>query len=357
MKKFFSVIALLALPFLAAAHDFVTNSPDGQKLYFNISDAKKQTVSVTFEGSASKRTASAANGHLQIPAKVNYNGKEFRVTAIEAKAFAGATHLQSVTMPNGIVEIGDFAFEDCTSLHKIVFPGNPVKFGDGVFFRCKTIQNISLGSDWESVNLKMFRWSDCLGELYVPAKISKLHNLKFLRQLHTLKVDDNNLHFRSIKGLLYSRDGKTLYACPRNYYGEVEVAEGTEVIAKGAFADCLKLRKVDLPSTLRYISYEEFASQQYLDTLTFRSVTPVKTATQKGEEVFVLRVAKRNMVVQYPWAGRKEMKRIRRTEAGEFADTKQVLAPIGLSNDPRANVAKSLLKAEVLPSGSYHASL
>lgn len=354
MKNLFSTLALLTMTMSLAAHDFVTNSPDGQKLYFNVTDARRQTVEVTFEGLATKRTPSAATGKLQIPASVKWNDKVYSVTSIGTKAFAGAVNLTSVVLPNGITQMGDFAFEGCTSLKTVVFPGNEVKFGEGVFFHCSAIQNVSLGSDWKEVNLLMFRWSDQLNELFIPAKLIKLYNIKSLRQLHTLRVDANNPAYRTEKGMLYTRDGKTLLACPRSYYGTVEVAEGTEVILKGAFADCPKIRKVEFPTTLQSLSYEEFASQQNLDTLCFKSERPVKTAIHKGNEVFMLRVANRKLVVLQPWKARKAYKKMRCTEAGEYQDRQAVLQMLTEKSARMGRVPKSLLKEEILQKSQYH---
>lgn len=354
MKNLFSTLALLTMTMSLAAHDFVSNSPDGQKLYFNVTDVRKQTVEVTFEGKATKRTASAASGELQIPATVKWNDKIYSVTSIGTKAFAGATHLTSVVFPNGITQMGDFAFEGCALLKTIVFPGNEVKFGEGVFYQCSSIQNVSLGSDWKQANLQMFRWSDQLNELFIPAKVVQLNNIKSLKQLHTLRVDANNPAYCSDKGMLYTRDGKTLLACPRNYYGVAEVAEGTEVILKGAFADCPKIRKVEFPTTLQSLSYEEFAQQQNLDTLCFKSERPVKTAIHKGREVFALKVANRKMVVLQPWKARKEYKKLRSVEAGEYQDRQAVLEMLPEKSARKGRVPKSLLEKELLQKSQFH---
>ncbi len=320
MKKILTVVLLLATAIgFAQAHDFSVTL-DGQKVYFNITSEEDLTAEVTYKDGIAEGIPSYFEGELTIPSKIRHEGKVYTVTAIGPKAFCGADKLTGVIIPNGIVRIGDFAFEGCTSLSKIVFPGNRVAFGEGVFFKCDKIRNISFGSDWKDVNLKMFRWSDSLVSIAIPAKMEKIMNFKSLKNLQAIYVDANNSRFSSIDGILYNKDASVLYGCPRSYEGEIKVANNAEVITHGAFIDCKSITKVVLPAGLKSMSFREFCRMPELQEIVFYGMKPIMTAVIDGEEVFLLEVMNKNVKIMVPKGTEKLYQNAFAMEAGEYLE-------------------------------------
>ena len=72
-----------------------------------------------------------------------------------------------------------------------------------------------------------------------------------------IDVDVNNKIYKSVDGLLYSKDGSIFYFCPRALK-EVKVDEGVTTINDYAFFMCFKLEKVKLPSTLKTVKSNAF---------------------------------------------------------------------------------------------------
>lgn len=292
IRKFIVFVVLSLSCGLTYAHDFVVTL-DGQKVYFNIVSSKNKTVEITYNGSIANAVPTYFEGELTVPPKVKHNDVVYSVVRIGKKAFSGADKLTGVILPEGLTEIGDFAFEGCTSLSRIIFPGNRVKFGEGVFFKCDKIQDLSFGSDWKELELKMFRWSDSLVSIVVPVKVEKIRNMKSLKHLRNISVDMNNSRFSSVDGILYNKDKETLYGCPRAYSGPVKVYEGTKYITSGAFIDCEDITGVDLPASLTQMSFNEFSRMRNLRKLIFRGEKPIMTAEdEKGTDVFLLQVHK-----------------------------------------------------------------
>lgn len=323
MKRvaFFMSLLLLGCFTCLWAHDFVVTGTNGQKLYFKITDARRQYVEVTYQGSITSVQPSAYSGEVTIPAKVKHNDKVYQVTGVSRKAFSNAGELTGIILPSGLSSIGDFAFEGCTKLQKIVFPGNVVRFGEGVFFRCPSISQVTLGSDWTSVNLKMFRWSDQLVSITIPAKLTSLQNLKSLKGLKTIEVDANNPNFASVDGLLYNKSKTVLLGCPRAFAGAVKVAEGTTAVYWGALADCTGITSVDLPASLESLSFREFARLEQLTTIVMRGEKPLMTAKSGGKEVFLLKVANPlQIALQVPKPAQKEYKNTLCSEEGEYTE-------------------------------------
>ncbi len=102
MKKFILKSLLLIAGLLvstnASAYDFEV---DG--IYYNI-DGTNATVT------EKEDFASSYSGDVVIPESVNYSGKTYKIISIGYYAFYCCSGLTSVTIPNSITLIGDYAF-------------------------------------------------------------------------------------------------------------------------------------------------------------------------------------------------------------------------------------------------------
>ncbi|WP_443962475.1 leucine-rich repeat protein, partial [Prevotellamassilia timonensis] len=126
MKHFCHKICLVVLACFsylsASAYDF---EADG--LYFTITSLKDLTVSV--DGAVNKDT-----DKIVIPQTVVYKGRTLTVTSVGDNAFSGSSYysaspLQSVTLPNTILSIGEYAFSDNINLTEVVLPEQLLEIG------------------------------------------------------------------------------------------------------------------------------------------------------------------------------------------------------------------------------------
>jgi len=320
MKKI-ALICLFALgtSLGASAHDFTVTSGNN-KLFFAITDQKAHKAEVTFEGSITQHNPSELEGEIRIPATVKHDNVVYDIVAIGPKALANATKLTSVILPSSIEKIGDFAFEGCTALQNVIFPSIPVSFGQGTFFRCNALRNLSFGSDWIQIDFSMFRWSDSLQQVRIPARIQKIQGLKTLRGLREIEVDANNQRYSSAEGALYDKDFKTLLCVPRAYSGHVNVHQGTTTILWGAMQDCLDIQKVTLPASLRSVSFREFQRLTKLQEIICQAEKPIKTATTGTQDTTLFIVANPAVVLYVPKAAVKTWKAAIKLPAGDYRE-------------------------------------
>lgn len=302
MKHFTTTIlvALMAVSAPLAAQNFTVSLKDGNTLFFNVTDSLKNTVEVSSVHTNAGARINLPKGSLSIPSTVRYHDTVWHVTAVADHAFADATKLDYVSLPSSVLEVGASAFAQCKTLKGIVFPSSQTKIASDAFSGCKALANISFGSDWTEIDLGLFRDSDSLRIVRIPVRVSKLTNLKQLAALERVEVDPNNPHFSSVDGLLYSNDGKALYACPRARKGDIVIQDGTETILEGAIWDCPALESVTLPASVKKVSYLEFSRCTNLASLSILSSEPLMTARREGQEVFCFRVPSPAFTVYVP---------------------------------------------------------
>ena len=93
-----------------------------------------------------------------------------------------------------------------------------------------------------------------------------------LRSLKEFLVDEKNLSFTSLDGILYSKDETTLIKMPIAYKErDIVIKEGTQNIQNYAFNDCLNTESVTLPEGLISIGDYAFTDSSKLTSINFPS--------------------------------------------------------------------------------------
>lgn len=213
MKKILILIVILFSNLSIWAYDFEV---DG--IYYNF--LQDNEVEVTYE----TVRQSIYSGEIVIPANVTYNGKNYYVTSIGERAFwclVGNTSLTSVTIPEGVISIGNSAFQNCTALTSITIPNSIKQIGVDVFESTPWYANLPDG-------------------VFYVGKI------------------------------LYSYKGEM----PENT--SIVVKDGIEIINPSAFAECSNLIAITLPNSLDSIGEEAFYRCTSLTSITIpNSVTSI----------------------------------------------------------------------------------
>jgi hypothetical protein len=81
--------------------------------------------------------------HVSIPEAID----GYRVSAINNRAFANHTELESVTIPNGVQSIGWFAFSGCVALTEVSIPSSVSTIGYGAFENCNASLTVKCPAD------------------------------------------------------------------------------------------------------------------------------------------------------------------------------------------------------------------
>ena len=129
---------------------------------------------------------------------INFIGN---VKFIGRNAFAGMDKLQSITLPNGLVDIQEFTFYECeslsyisipisvrfissyafqhTALTELEIPDSVVTLGDAVFSRCFNLEKIKLSSLLVSIPERTFDSCKSLREIEIPKNVERIEKEAF----------------------------------------------------------------------------------------------------------------------------------------------------------------------------------
>ena len=200
------------------------------------------------------------------------------------------TNLQEITIPENVKTIENYSFQ-CVNLKKVhtLNPDVDVRGHDG----CDYLESIggvvyfgnnavSIGTRYSSeIRVRegttvLWGTSSMAGfvffgktkvkieKLFIPSSLKKIKG-RINDPYKEIIVDENNQTYRSLDGVLFSKDLKTLIRYPR--YKESEcyrVPDGVECISDVAFHECRYLKHVVLPDSVRTIGHNAFSYSMLL---------------------------------------------------------------------------------------------
>ncbi len=98
---------------------------------------------------------------------------------IKMGTFADCKDLVDVSLPEGLVEIGDCAFDHCTSLENIIIPSSVKKIGSDVFVRCYSLKSITIPDEVTAIRERTFCDCTSLESITIPASVTKIETDAF----------------------------------------------------------------------------------------------------------------------------------------------------------------------------------
>ena len=84
--------------------------------------------------------------------------------------------------------------------------------------------------------------------------------------------------------------------------------------------DCKDVTAVDVPETVKTLSFREFSRMDRLGTLTFRGMMPLNTAVRNGKKCFLLQLANRDVRIMTPKKARKAYRAALTLTPGEYKE-------------------------------------
>ena len=132
-------------------------------------------VGQTKDGTANTRFSYIFGGVPQTLTNVTITGG----TVIAASAFEDCKFITRITLPEGIISIGNSSFEDCTSLTDINIPSTVTSIGSRAFRYCDNLRKIIIPENVTYLGDYAFYSCDNLRDVIIKGEISSIGNQAF----------------------------------------------------------------------------------------------------------------------------------------------------------------------------------
>lgn len=181
------------------------------------------------------------------------------VTHIGGYAFMGCTELESVEIADSVTSIGSAAFSSCESLIS-VSGGKEVSYiGTMAFTNCKALPAIELSNKLEGIEFSTFSGCESLQFIALPSSIEYIgmNAFKNCKKLTDVVIPGSvefglisNGIFEGCENLKSAAMQRGVTEIPQEMFKSctnletIDLPDTVKTIAKDAFVDCTKLKKV-----------------------------------------------------------------------------------------------------------------
>ena len=245
------------------------------------------------------------------------------VTVIGASAFQGRKKLHSVNIPNGVKKIEVDTFKRCVSLKKLYIPSSVCEISENAF----------------PVYEQLWR-----GPSIVPI-------------FSEIEVAAENNTYKSIDGILYSKDGQILISVPSNFSKEeFVVPEAVKIIGPNAFMNNKNIKKIVLLDNVKVISRAAFYKCDNLESINLENIEIIE------DSAFAECINLKNICINvekignYAFSSCKNIKKItlQKTKiigqnAFEYTGITQIDFPMGIEEIGERAFARCNLKEVTIP--------
>lgn len=184
--------------------------------------------------------------------------------------------LKKVVLPSSMKVLGGYAFRSAYSLEEIILPDGLTKIGAGAFMYCYGLKSITIPESVTSIEYAAFETSS-IETLYIPAGLTKLADgaLQRMGKLTAFYVDEGNPMYKTVDGVLFTKDGKQLLYYPLGSTATAySIPNGVESLGDIVFENC-KLKTVTFPDSLISIGKYCFAYSKLTSVYLPASVTDI----------------------------------------------------------------------------------
>ena len=223
-------------------------------------------------------------GELVIPERVSFAGVEYVVVGIGGDAFLYNCKTSNITLADTIKYIGKRAFYDefgksLLSAKPLTLPKSLESVGEIAFVSPSlTFANLDFPENMKEISGWAFVYNKVnTKKVTISAGVRSLGFGMFRGTIERIEVDKKNENYKSLDGVLFSKDGESLIEYPpMKSNTEYEVQEGVKNIEYQSFCECQNLKRITLPSTVNRIGSQVFYGSVLLQRVVVNAVTPPK---------------------------------------------------------------------------------
>jgi hypothetical protein len=233
------------------------------------------------------------------------------VLTIGNNAFYQCGSMSSMTIPSSVEKVGRSAFGGCYSMDAInvdpanlnyasiggilydksftnliqcpcakegavTIPNSVTRIEDNAFYHCSSLTNVSIPNGVEYIGDSAFYYCGNLASLMIPDSVNYIGYQAFASciKLIEIEVHPANPEYASMEGVLYDKPMTTLIQCPSGKGGPFSIPSGVTTIEDYAFYLC-NLTSVIVPASVLTIGYRALDGLKSMTQIQFIGNAPL----------------------------------------------------------------------------------
>ena len=206
------------------------------------------------------------------------------ITNIGNYAFSRCSSLERIKMPEGITNIANQAFSLCSNLTSIDIPEGVTNIGAGAFSGCTSLKNIEMPQSLINIGNSAFSRCSNLTSIYIPINVISIGYGTFADciSLEKINVDENNNQFIDENGVLFNKEKDKLICFPggKKDLKEYEIPDTVTTIDYYAFFGNTSIENIIIPNSVENIESYSFYGCTNLENITIPDkVTTIRDYT------------------------------------------------------------------------------
>lgn len=195
------------------------------------------------------------------------------ITVIGAYAFNHCASLNDFDIPQNVTYIGSYAFSGCSSFINVKLPQNITEIQSGTFNGCKSLETVIIPDGVTFIGAYAFNYCSALKSVTIPNGVTTItqHSFSNCTELRSITIPDSVTVF----------DNYAFKNC--ELLESIYIPKGATRIGSEAFYNCRTLESVTIPDRVKKIATDSFGGCENLTTIYGASGSYAETfAAQNG---------------------------------------------------------------------------
>ncbi len=269
MKKriilFFAMAALLTMCALGVNAEIVSGDcgANGDNVKWEF-DTESGVLTISGKGEMKNHSYYTSVPWSSYRERISTITIENGVTNIGSYTFYGCTGLTYITIPNSVTSIGSVAFSNCTYLTSLTIPNNVTSIENGAFYDCTGLATIAIPDSVTNIGINAFNGCTNLEKIVIPDNVIRIgigafDNTAWYTAWYQAQSD----------GLIYINRVLYKYKGSMPEDTEIIIKPDTVSISDSVFKSCTNLIGVTIPDSVTSIGDYSFYNCTNLKSISF----------------------------------------------------------------------------------------